>query len=53
MKTLPAVMLKPEYLLVTVNAAPERAKLLVGRVVDDVKDRYNIKHIANVESESS
>jgi hypothetical protein len=30
---------------------PERAKRLIGRVVEDVKDRYTIVHVANVESE--
>ena len=40
------------YRLVTVNTAPERAKRLIGRVVEDVKDRYTIVHVANAESES-
>ena len=35
--------------LVTVNTAPERAKLLIGRVVERVKDHYTIIHAANVE----
>ncbi|KAJ7793788.1 hypothetical protein B0H14DRAFT_2393112, partial [Mycena olivaceomarginata] len=35
--------------LVTVNTVPERAKRLIGRVVEDVKDRYTIVHVANVE----
>lgn len=39
--------------LVTVNTAPERAKRLIGRVVEDVKDRYTIVHVANVESQYS
>lgn len=38
------------YRLVTVNTAPERAKRLIGRVVEDVKDRYTIVHAANAES---
>ncbi|KAL1853238.1 hypothetical protein VTK73DRAFT_9053 [Phialemonium thermophilum] len=41
---------KGPYTLVTVNKVPERAKLLIGRVVDDVKDRYTITHAANVDS---
>jgi hypothetical protein len=45
------MMLEPEYRLVTVNTAPERAKRVVGRIISDVKDRYNIIHVANVESE--
>jgi len=38
------------FKLVTVNTAPERARKLIGRVVDEVKDRYIIIHAANVES---
>ncbi|KAH9849943.1 hypothetical protein C2E23DRAFT_736227 [Lenzites betulinus] len=35
--------------LVTVNTAPERAKRLVGRVVQDLKGKYTIVHAANAE----
>ncbi|KAK1997135.1 hypothetical protein LX36DRAFT_657912 [Colletotrichum falcatum] len=38
---------KGPYKLVTVNTAPERAKRLVGRVVEELKDRYTIQHVAN------
>jgi hypothetical protein len=38
--------------LVTVNTAPDRARRLIGRVVESVKDRYTIVHADNVESES-
>jgi hypothetical protein len=41
------------FRLVTVNTAPERAKRLIGRVVEDVKDQYTIIHIANAASEFS
>lgn len=41
------------YKLVTVNNAPERAQRLVGRVVEIVKDRYVINHVANAESEAT
>lgn len=37
------------YKLVTVNNAPERAKRLVGRVVEDVKDQWTIVHAGNVD----
>ncbi|KAK2008887.1 hypothetical protein LZ32DRAFT_608996 [Colletotrichum eremochloae] len=40
---------KGPYKLVTVNTAPERAKRLIGRVVEEVKDRYTIEHVANCE----
>lgn len=40
------------FKLVTVNTAPERAKRLVGRVVEDVKAEYTIIHAANAESKS-
>jgi hypothetical protein len=44
---------KGPYKLCTVNTAPERAKRLVGRVVEDVKDAYTINHVENAESMSS
>lgn len=40
---------KGPYTLVTVNTAPERAKRLIGRVVEDLKDRYTINYLANCE----
>ncbi|CCF38624.1 hypothetical protein CH063_09670 [Colletotrichum higginsianum] len=40
---------KGPYKLVTVNTAPERAKRLVGRVVEELKDSYTIVHVANCE----
>jgi len=41
---------KGPYKLVTVNTAPERAKRLIGRVVEELKDQYTIEHVANCES---
>lgn len=38
------------YRLVTVNNAPERAKRLIGRVTESLKDRYTIVHVANCDS---
>ncbi|KFY16354.1 hypothetical protein V492_01396 [Pseudogymnoascus sp. VKM F-4246] len=38
------------FKLVTVNTAPERAKRLIGRVVEDVKKEYTIIHAANTET---
>lgn len=38
------------YKLVTVNTAPERAKVIIGRVVEAVKERYAIDYVANAES---
>ncbi|KAL2153352.1 hypothetical protein VTH82DRAFT_4507 [Thermothelomyces myriococcoides] len=35
------------FRLVTVNTAPDRARCLISRVVEDVKDRYTIIHVAN------
>jgi len=35
------------FRLVTVNTAPERAKRLIGQVVEDVKEKYSIIHVAN------
>lgn len=41
------------YKLVTVNTAPDRAKRLIGRVVEDVKDKYTIIHAGNAACASS
>lgn len=41
---------KGPYKLVTVNTAPERAKRLVGRMIEALKDQYTIEHVANCES---
>lgn len=38
------------YRLVTVNTAPDRAKRLIGRVVEDVKEQYDITHAGNAAS---
>ncbi|KAE9977279.1 hypothetical protein BLS_001535 [Venturia inaequalis] len=38
------------FKLVTVNNAPERAKRLIGRVVEEVKGRYTIVHAGNADS---
>ncbi|KAF2219790.1 hypothetical protein BDZ85DRAFT_268329 [Elsinoe ampelina] len=38
------------YKLVTVNNAPERAKRLCGRVIENVKDKYTIIHAGNADS---
>ena len=42
---------KGPFHLVTVNTAPERAKRLIGRVAEDVKDQYTIIHAANCEGD--
>ncbi|KAJ5644011.1 uncharacterized protein N7484_006518 [Penicillium longicatenatum] len=41
---------KGPFRLVTVNTAPERAKRLIGRVADILKDRYEIIHVDNCDS---
>ncbi|KAK9451829.1 uncharacterized protein V1518DRAFT_424793 [Limtongia smithiae] len=38
------------YRLLTVNNAPARAKLLIGRVTNDLKDKYIIEHVGNCTS---
>jgi hypothetical protein len=35
------------YKLVSVNKAPERAKRLIGVLVEDVKEKYTIVHVGN------
>lgn len=41
---------KGPYRLVTVNTAPDRAKRLIGRVAEELKEQYTIQHLANCES---
>lgn len=41
------------FKLVTVNTAPERAKKIVGRLCEEVKDRYRIDYLANSTSKWS
>ncbi|KAJ2893839.1 hypothetical protein MKZ38_008196 [Zalerion maritima] len=41
---------KGPYKLVTVNTAPARAKIVIGRVVEAVKDKYTIIHAGNVDN---
>ncbi|EUC40260.1 hypothetical protein COCMIDRAFT_30772 [Bipolaris oryzae ATCC 44560] len=38
---------KGPFKLVTVNTAPERAKVLIGRVMEALKDKYTIEYVAN------
>ncbi|KAH7374305.1 hypothetical protein BKA66DRAFT_468220 [Pyrenochaeta sp. MPI-SDFR-AT-0127] len=38
---------KGPFRLVSVNTAPERAKRIIGRMIEGLKDRYEIEHIAN------
>lgn len=44
--------LKGPYKLATVNTVPARAKIIIGRVVEALKDRYTIDYVANSESTS-
>lgn len=41
---------KGPFTLVTVNTAPERAKRLIGRLIDALKDDYEIIHVDNCQS---
>ncbi|KAL4745290.1 hypothetical protein BDW72DRAFT_208320 [Aspergillus terricola var. indicus] len=41
---------KGPFTLVTVNTAPERAKRLIGRMVEALKDRYTINYVDNCET---
>ncbi|WWC71204.1 uncharacterized protein I206_105157 [Kwoniella pini CBS 10737] len=36
--------------LVSVNTVPERAKKVIGTVIENVKDKYNIVHAGNSET---
>lgn len=44
---------KGPYQLVTVNKVPARAKILIGRVVEDVKEDYTINYAANAERKTT
>jgi hypothetical protein len=39
------------YKLVSVNTSPERAKRLIARIIQDVKEKYVLVHSANADSE--
>lgn len=39
--------------LVSVNTAPDRARLVIGTVIENVKDRYSIVHAGNSTSQSA
>ena len=43
---------KGPYRLVTVNTAPERAQRLIGRLVEALKEDYEIVHVDNCQSMS-
>ncbi|RAL67320.1 hypothetical protein DID88_008081 [Monilinia fructigena] len=38
------------YKLVTVNKVPARAKILIGRVMEDIKEDYTIEYVKNAET---
>jgi hypothetical protein len=42
---------KKTYKFVTVNTAPEKAKIIIGRVVEALRDRYVVDYIGNTETE--
>ncbi|KAH6683608.1 hypothetical protein F5X68DRAFT_22922 [Plectosphaerella plurivora] len=41
---------KGPFRLVTVNTAPERAKKLIGRMTEALKEEYTVDYVANCES---
>jgi len=41
------------FKLVTVNYVPDRAKMIVARVIEAVKDSYTVIHAGNIESIAS
>lgn len=52
-KALSPIAMAPKgpFRLVTVNTAPERAKVLIGRMIDALKNDYDITHVDNCQSE--
>jgi hypothetical protein len=41
------------YRLMTVNTAPDRAKRVIGAMVENLKESYTIDYVVNSERESS
>lgn len=41
---------KGPFRLVTVNTAPERAQRLIGRLITELQDDYEIIHVDNCQS---
>ena len=41
---------KGPYKLMTVNTVPARAKIIIGHVIEALRDRYTIDYVANSES---
>jgi hypothetical protein len=41
---------KGPFRLVTVNTAPERAQRLIGRLIEALKEDYEIVHVDNCQS---
>jgi hypothetical protein len=39
------------FKLASVNKSPERAKRLIGVLVEDMKDKYTLIHVGNAKSE--
>jgi hypothetical protein len=44
---------KGPFRLMTVNTAPERAKRVIGAMVENLKESYTIHYVVNSESKSS
>lgn len=42
--------IKGPFTLITVNTAPQRAKRLIGRLINALKDDYEIIHVDNCQS---
>ena len=40
---------KGPFKLCTVNTVPARAKILIGRLIEDVKEEWTIEYVANAE----
>ncbi|ORY10729.1 hypothetical protein BCR34DRAFT_485225 [Clohesyomyces aquaticus] len=41
---------KGPFILITVNTSPTRAKQLISRMTEELKDRYEIRHVTNCET---
>ncbi|KAJ7155862.1 hypothetical protein C8R46DRAFT_434705 [Mycena filopes] len=45
-------MSKPQYRLLSTNTVPERSRRVIAEIIEQFKDRYELTHVGNSDSES-
>ncbi|KAJ7036630.1 hypothetical protein C8F04DRAFT_1095186 [Mycena alexandri] len=43
-------MPEPQYRIASTNPVPDRPKRVIAEIIEKFKDRYDISHVANIES---